>query len=124
LHILIDNTIRRLVVVNGDGSFKGVVTQEVLVKNLERNSFKTDILISQLMDTTRNLVSLSENDTIFNAFDTMTKQRVGSVIATNEKGDATGILTEKDAIIIANKKTCYNPPYLISYEYTYHLYEI
>ncbi len=42
LHILIDNTIRRLVVVNGDGSFKGVVTQEVLVKNLERNSFKTD----------------------------------------------------------------------------------
>ncbi|MDX9742822.1 MAG: diguanylate cyclase [Arcobacteraceae bacterium] len=104
LHILIDNTIRRLVVVNGDGSFKGVVTQEVLVKNLERNSFKTDILISQLMDTTRNLVSLSENDTIFNAFDTMTKQRVGSVIATNEKGEATGILTEKDAIIIANKK--------------------
>jgi diguanylate cyclase (GGDEF)-like protein len=104
LHILIDNTIRRLIVVDGDGSFKGVVTQDVLVKNLERNSFKTDILISHLMDTSRNLISLSENDTIFNAFDTMTKHKVGSIIATNDKGEATGILTEKDAIIIANRK--------------------
>jgi diguanylate cyclase (GGDEF)-like protein len=104
LHILIDNTIRRLIVVDGDGSFRGVVTQEVLVKNLERNSFKTDILISHLMDTSRSLISLSENDTIFNAFDTMTKHKVGSIIATNDKGEAIGILTEKDAIIIANKK--------------------
>lgn len=104
LHILIDNEIRRLVVVDDFGSFKGVVTQDILVKSLEGNSFKIDLLISQLLDSTRYLVKLSENDTIFNAFDTMTKFRVGSVIATNENGEAVGIITEKDAVIIANKK--------------------
>lgn len=104
LHILIDNGIRRLVVVDNIGTFRGVVTQDVLVKSLEGNSFKIDILISQLLDSARHLVKISQNDTIFNAFDTMTKLRVGSVIAIDENGNAVGILTEKDAVIIANKK--------------------
>ncbi len=104
LHILIDHGIRRLVVVDDFGNFKGVVTQDVLVKSLEGNSFKIDALISQLLDSARHLVKISQNDTIFNAFDTMTKFRVGSVIVIDEKGDAVGILTEKDAVIIANKK--------------------
>lgn len=103
LHILIDNSIRRLIVVDDFGTFKGVVTQDVLVKNLEKNSFKTDILISQVLDTNRRLISLSADDTILNAFETMSKYKIGSIIATNEKAEAVGILTEKDAVIIANQ---------------------
>jgi len=104
LHILIDNAIRRLVVVDNVGSFKGVVTQDVLVKNLEENSFKTDILISQILDSNRKLITLSQDDTIANAFSNMSTYKVGSIIATDIQGEAVGILTEKDAVFIANKK--------------------
>jgi len=110
LHILIDNSIRRLIVVDDFGAFKGVVTQDVLVKNLEKNSFKTDILISQILDRNRKLITLSQNDTIFNAFETMTKYKVGSIIATSDTGEAIGILTEKDAVIIASQNILTSHP--------------
>lgn len=105
LHILIDHGIRRLVVVDDFGNFQGVVTQDILVRNLEGNSFKTDILISNLLDLNRKLITLPENETIYTAFDTMSKNKIGSIIATNTKGEAVGIFTEKDAVIIANRKT-------------------
>lgn len=110
LHILIDNGIRRLVVVDDNGLFKGIATQDVLVRILEANSFKTDILVSQILDSNKKLISLNQNDTIVNAFKTMSLHKIGSVIALTDKGEAVGILTEKDAVIIANKKVSTDLP--------------
>ncbi|MBI3874359.1 MAG: diguanylate cyclase, partial [Arcobacter sp.] len=110
LHVLIDNNIRRLIVVDNNGQFQGVVTQDILVKNLERNAFTTDILISNFIPHKKDLISLLENDTITNAFLTMTNNNVGSIIVLNTNGDAIGIVTEKDAIYVANNSISTNLP--------------
>ena len=104
LHVLIDNGVRRLIVVDNAGYFEGILMQDVLVKNLERNAFTTDILITNFISPKKELITLSQNDSIAKAFDTMTSHQVGSVIATNTHGDAVGIITEKDSVYVANNK--------------------
>ncbi len=104
LHMMIDSEVKRLVVVDDNGIFKGVITQDILVKNLEGNSFKTDILISSFLDNKKQLINLSYRHTIFDAIETMSKFNIGSIIALNEVGEAVGILTERDTVKIANKK--------------------
>ena len=103
LHILIDNNIRRLVVVNDENKFIGVVTQDTLIKYIEEESFKINLVVSQVISPNRNIISISNKNNIRKALKVMNKYNIGSVLVVGHDSNPVGIFTERDIIKIAHK---------------------
>ena len=53
LHLFIDNNIRRLIVVDDRNIFIGIITQDILIKHLEDDSFQTNLMIEHFIKTSR-----------------------------------------------------------------------
>ncbi|MEA2019709.1 MAG: diguanylate cyclase [Campylobacterota bacterium] len=104
LHILIDNNIRRLIIIDDEDNFIGVVTQDILINHLEDNTFQTNLIISNFITETKDLVCLNQKDNIEEAFKLMNEQNIGSLIAIDDNQNPIGILTERDTVYIVNKK--------------------
>jgi diguanylate cyclase (GGDEF)-like protein len=104
LHVLIDNNIRRLIIVDDQNNFIGVVTQDILIKHLEDDTFKTNLLISNFIKDSKELICLDQNKTVREAFDIMNQNNIGSIIAIDNKNNPIGILTERDTVHIANNQ--------------------
>ena len=104
LHILIDNNIRRLVVIDDEGKFIGVATQDMLIQHLEEDSFKTNMIVSSFIKNHKALVTLNKSEELSQALHTMNENNIGSVIATDDNIHPIGILTERDVVYIANSK--------------------
>jgi len=98
LNLLLDNNIRRLVVVNENNSLMGIVTQDILIKNLDGYVFKSSIPISDFINTYSKLVTIHKNTSIFEAIKTMNRDKIGSVIVTDDDGCNIGIVSEKDIL--------------------------
>ena len=60
------------------------------------NSNNENILISQLL--TRNLVSINENKTTYNAIKLLTKNNIGALPVLNDNMELSGIISERDII--------------------------
>ena len=110
INLLIDNNIKRLVVIDDSDHFLGVVAQDKLIKSLEDDSFRTNLLISGFIDNKNKLITLNQDESISKAFKTMQHRNIGSIIAIDESLRPVGILTQKDAIYIANSKIDKNQP--------------
>lgn len=103
LHILIDNNIRRLVVVDNNGFFIGVITQEDILKFLEEDSYKTHLLIANILQKPINIITVDKNQNISSAFQKMQEHNIGSIVVQDENDTPIGILTERDIIKIINR---------------------
>lgn len=104
LHLLIDNNIRRLVVVDDKNTFVGIITQDMLIKHLEEDSFQTNMIISHFIKTPKSIVCVDSKSKLSDAFEIMNENNIGSVVVQNEKKEPIGIVTEKDAIYFINDK--------------------
>ena len=104
VNLLIDNNIKRLIVVDDDGHFLGIVTQDKLVQSMEDESFRVNLLISRFIQDKSELVTLEQNSTIDKAFRVMQHKGIGSVIAVDTGLNPVGILTQRDVIYIASHK--------------------
>ncbi|MEA3497516.1 MAG: diguanylate cyclase [Campylobacterota bacterium] len=104
LHVLIDNNIRRLIIVDDNNNFEGVITQDILIKHLEEDIFKTNIIISNFIKEKKDIVTLNQNETIKEAFKLMNKNNIGSLIAVDDDENLVGIVTENDTVSIINRK--------------------
>ncbi len=104
LHILIDNNIRRLVVINDEGEFLGIVTQDMLIQHLEDDSFKTNMVVSSFIQKNRKLISLNKSQELSKALHIMNENNIGSIVATDDNNNPVGILTERDVVYIANDR--------------------
>ena len=60
------------------------------------NSNNENILISQLL--TRNLVSINENKSTYNAIKLLTKNNIGALPVLNDNMELSGIISERDII--------------------------
>ncbi len=98
LHILIENNIRRLVVVDEDGLFVGVVTQENILTFLEDDTYKTNLVASQILQKTRPIISIDMNSTIQEAIYKMNEKGIGSVMVVDSDAAPIGIFTERDTV--------------------------
>jgi len=103
LHILIENNIRRLIVVDKNGFFTGIVNQEDILKYLEEDSYKTNLVVSQILQKTKSIISLTENSTIENAIQEMNSNKIGSIVIVDKDETPIGIFTERDTISIVNQ---------------------
>lgn len=104
LNMLIDNNIRRIVVVDLQGHFIGVVTQDDLIRHLEGELYQRDARIMDIISSRQPLRSVSATDTVSAAIEMMANHKVGSVLITG-KDKVVGIITERDVLKIAGKKT-------------------
>ncbi|MEA3383786.1 MAG: diguanylate cyclase [Campylobacterota bacterium] len=110
LHILIDNNIRRLIVIDDNNFFQGIVTQDILIKHLEDDTFKTSLLISDFLRDKQKLISLDQEASLKDAFKMMNQKNIGSIIALDKQNKPVGILTERDTLQIINQKCDLNCP--------------
>ena len=103
LNMLIDNNIRRIVVVDTRGCFVGVVTQDDLIRQLEGELFQRNARIMDIISSRQPLRTVSAGDSLSAAIEVMTNHKVGSVLIM-ERDRIAGILTEKDVLKIACNK--------------------
>lgn len=102
LNMLIDNNIRRIIIVDLPGRFMGVVTQDDLIKYLESELYQQDARIMDVISSKQPLRSVSAEDDLSRAVEMMATHKIGSVLVVeNEK--IAGIITEKDMLRIAKE---------------------
>ncbi len=104
LNMLVDNNIRRLIVVDSAGCFIGVVTQDDLIKRLEGELFQRNARIMDIISSRQALRTVPAGESLAAAIKVMTQHKVGSVLVM-ERDHVVGILTEKDVLRIACNKT-------------------
>lgn len=103
LHVLVDNNIRRLVIVDDNNFFLGVVTQDKIIEYLEEESYKVNLIVSQILPPSKKIISLTQDRTILDTLNLMQDNNIGSVVVVDDKENPIGIFTERDTIKIANK---------------------
>lgn len=96
-NFLSEHNIRRIVLVNNDGQFAGVVLQEDLFDYLEEDVYKVDLKISDIIKNNQNIITLDQESALSDALSLMQKYKIGSVVLVKE-GKLNGILTEKDIL--------------------------
>lgn len=110
LNIMIDNNIRRVVVVNRRGHFTGIVNQEDLIKFLEKDLSKENLKVFHIFASFRNLITLPPDGTIRDAIATMVKNNISSVVIVDKNKTKTGIITERDIIKLSTKNVVLDEP--------------
>lgn len=101
--LIITNNIRRLVLVNDKGIYCGVVLQEDLLSFLDKDVYKIDLKVADILVPNTSVISTSIGTNLYNVLVLMRSSNVGSVIITNELDKAVGIVTEKDILTAGYK---------------------
>jgi CBS domain-containing protein/signal transduction histidine kinase len=96
-NFLSEHDIRRVVLVDDSGKFSGVVLQEDLFSYLEEDVYKVDLKIVDIIKTNQQMVTVKEEDTLYDALKLMKKYHIGSIIVMDDR-TFIGILTEKDIL--------------------------
>ena len=96
--LVVSNNIRRLVLINDEGQYSGMVLQEDLFAFLEEDVYKVDLKVVDLLAHDTSVISVSQGKTLHDVLDVMRQAKIGSVIVTDNTGEATGIVTEKDIL--------------------------
>jgi len=92
-NLMVINSLRRLVVVDGEHKVIGIVTQTDIIKNLSIDSFISFKKIEQIMN--RNIISVDEKDILSNAVSLMAKNRISCILVMKGKKPL-GMITERD----------------------------
>lgn len=103
LSVLTDNNIRRVVAVDNDDKFIGIASQKHIVKYIEEESFKTNLLVSNIISQKLNLITVNKNSTIEEAVSLMALHQISSVVVLDDNDSALGLFTEKDVVLLANR---------------------
>jgi len=96
--IVITNNIRRLVLVDDEGYYCGVVLQDTLFNFLEEDVYKIDLRVADLITSDSKVISIDQKASSYDALVLMKQKKIGSVIVTDSKNQGIGILTEKDIL--------------------------
>jgi diguanylate cyclase (GGDEF)-like protein len=103
LSLMVENNIRRLVVVDDSESFLGVVTQEELLNHLEEDFYRSEIRVEHILDQLKDIVGAFRDETIKEVLKKMVEHQI-SAVPILENGVAIGVITEKDVLRLANDK--------------------
>ncbi|MFV2082602.1 MAG: CBS domain-containing protein, partial [bacterium] len=106
MDLMLENNIRRLVVVDETGIFLGLVTQQDLLVHLEEEFYRTTIKAKHIRDQVRDLINASPGESIESILEKMIKENI-SAVPILQKGKLVGIITEKDILGLANRKVSF-----------------
>jgi diguanylate cyclase (GGDEF)-like protein len=109
LSLMVENNIRRLIVVDRAENFLGVVTQQELLSHLEEDFYRSTLRVEHIFDQLKDLVSVSKDDPVKVVLKKMVDHSI-SAVPILEDGIATGIITEKDVLKLANDHASLQAP--------------
>lgn len=95
--LLIQHSIRRIILVDNDGLYKGIVLQKDLFEYLEEDVYKIDLKVSDIIKTEHTIQTVQIDDTIKKAVNIMQEYQIGSVVVLDANTHV-GIITEKDIL--------------------------
>jgi len=101
--LIVSNNIRRLIMVDDEDEFCGVILQENLFNFLEEDVYKVDLKVRDLLSIEAKVVTTAESSTIQEASLLMYSKRIGSVIVRDRYDRAIGIITERDVLSAQQK---------------------
>ena len=96
--LITTNNIRRLVLIDDNGMYCGIVLQEDLFSFLDRDVYKIDLKVIDLLPHDCTVVSVPIGTNLYDVLVLMRRLSIGSVIVTDAGSDAVGIVTEKDIL--------------------------
>lgn len=109
LSLMVENNIRRLLVVDSSDNFLGVVTQQELLNHLEEDFYRSSLTVKHVFDQLKDLVSVARNDSINEVLKKMVEHNI-SAVPILENDMAVGIITEKDVLKLANDNVSFQEP--------------
>ncbi len=110
LHILIDNNIRRLVIIDENDDFIGIVTQEMIIDLLEDDHFRVNLKVSQVLSSSeQNIITLPIESVLEDSVSQMYTKNIGSVLISDGE-EIVGIITERDVVRIASQDISMETP--------------
>ncbi len=109
LSLMVENNIRRLLVVDSSDNFLGVVTQPELLNHLEEDFYRSSLTVKHIFDQLKDLVSVARNDSITEVLKKMVEHNI-SAVPILENDMAVGIITEKDVLKLANDNVSFQEP--------------
>ena len=102
LGLMLNNKVRRIIVVDSENNYLGSILQEKLIYEFEQDIFKTNITAKDLIKDADKALKISSDSSIQDALDLMTKND-SSFILIFKNNVPIGILTEGDVINLAQK---------------------
>ncbi|MEA1880067.1 MAG: CBS domain-containing protein [Campylobacterota bacterium] len=96
--LIISNNIRRLVLVDNDGKYRGMVLQEDLLCFIDKDLYKIDLKVADLLVPDSRVISVVMGTNLYDVLVQMRHSKVGSVIVTDASSKVVGIVTEKDIL--------------------------
>ena len=109
LSLMVENNIRRLLVVDSSDNFLGVVTQQELLNHLEEDFYRSSLTVKHIFDQLKDLVTVARNDSITEVLKKMVEHNI-SAVPILENDMAVGIITEKDVLKLANDNVSFQEP--------------
>jgi len=101
--LIVSNNIRRLIMVDDNQEFCGVILQENLFNFVEEDVYKVDLKVKDLLSLDAKVVTTSDSSSIQEASILMYTKKIGSVIIRDKYDKPIGIITERD-ILSAQQK--------------------
>ncbi len=101
LHLMIDHNIRRIVAVNAEGNFAGLITHEDLLHYISGNPGEAPLTAMHIMGNRGVILWLSPSTTIREALRIMVTQKI-SMLPIVENKKAVGLITESDFLHLEN----------------------
>ena len=102
LTIMVDNNIRKIIVINSKDEYLGCVEQEEIVYRFEEELHSTNSDIEHLLNSGNQAVVIDENKTLHHALHIMTTNRITSVLIAHDKKPI-GIISESDIVSLAQQ---------------------
>ncbi|MBE0494976.1 MAG: EAL domain-containing protein [Campylobacterales bacterium] len=100
LGLMVDQKLRRIVVVNDGGEYLGTVSQEEIIYQFEADIFKASTKLYDFLHIATEAITLEPEQTLGAAIEVMARQNIGSVLV-GKKGEPQGIVTESDVLHLA-----------------------
>ncbi|RMH00524.1 MAG: CBS domain-containing protein, partial [Aquificota bacterium] len=95
--LMLENGVRRLIVVDERGGFLGTLTMERLVSFIDEELLKRDIYIKDILSK-RPLIYIEPDTKMMRALELMKENNVGALPILDKDGRPVGIITERDIV--------------------------
>ena len=103
LNLMVDNNIRRVIVVDKERNYLGSISQEEIIFEFEQDVYKSHIKISDLIKPNNRAVYIQEDQSLQDAINAMSGNNIGSVLIYDKNTNPIGIITESDVVSFAQK---------------------
>ena len=109
LGLMVDQKLRRIVVVGDSGEYLGTVSQEEIIYQFEADIFKASSKLYDFLHIASEAIVLKPEQSLGEAIAVMAKHNIGSVLV-GEKNKPEGIVTESDVLHLAQTPEIFSLP--------------